>query len=143
MMIWHPAPRGLVVAAATERWTRENPAPQLIAYLWIWSQYDDGERPTRRQVARLFGWTEYYAKQMLRRVKAEHSEWQTSFLPKSKSGHKPPVISKNGHLRGGFTHKKPDIARVLPDQGCAVTTQHKQKTGKPVLVQVQGGRNGK
>ena len=98
MKIWHPAPRGLVLQAAAERWTKDNPAPQIVVYLWTWSMHDDGEHPTRRQIARLFGWTEHYSRSMLDRVKTDRAEWQAAY-PNRAPGHLPPTLNDTGNLR--------------------------------------------
>ena len=73
---WHPAPRGLVAKAGRERWTKDNQAPTLIGYLWAWHLMDDGERPTRREIARDLGWSEYRARKLLDEVRADFTEWQ-------------------------------------------------------------------
>ncbi len=82
MLIWHPAPRGLINAAATHRWTKKNPAPDIVVYLWVWSQRDDGFTPSRNDIARTFGWTEHYARKMIRRVKEDSQRWQQLTKPK-------------------------------------------------------------
>ena len=129
-MIWHPAPRGLITAAATERWTKEHPAPQLVAYLWIWSQYDDRERPTRRSIARQFGWSEYYAKQMLRRVHLEHAAWVAAFSPESKTAHRPRQTNDSSRLGDGIPANQPHFNQDSPDRAGAVTTHTQHNTSR-------------
>ncbi len=123
MNVWHPAPRGLVIAAATERWTKERPAPQLVVYLWVWSQREDGENPTRRQVARLFGWTEHYARLMVDRVRTEHREWLESFSPAAQTSDRPPKPRNHTNLDGHIAQKKPAITQISPDRARVFTRQ--------------------
>ena len=112
MNIWHPAPRGLINSAATERWTRKRPAPEIVVYLWVWSQRDEGAPPTRRQVAKIFGWTEHYARTMIRRVKADMDEWEQYTSLRKVTAKRPPQPSKNGQVRNRSAHNH----NTEPDQ---------------------------
>ena len=132
--IWHPAPRGLIIAAATERWTRQQPAPDLVVYLWVWAQYDDSERPTRRQVARLFGWTEHDARKLLDRVKEDYAEWLVMTGPARRKGRRPPKASDDADLGDTIARNPPDSARISPAREGATTTQSQDNT----LTLVQG-----
>ncbi len=127
MNIWHPAPRGLIVAAATERWTRERPATELVVYLWVWSQREDGERPTRRQIARLFGWTEHYARKMLIRVAEDHEQWLKMVSPKTVGSRHPPEHNDSEDLQNRITQDSPRIIRDSPDRVREFTTQSNSK----------------
>jgi hypothetical protein len=138
--IWHPAPRGLVIAAATERWTRDRPAPDLVVYLWTWSQYDDGERPTRRQLARLFGWTEHHARTLLARVKADHAAWMTAHPPTLKQGRRPQPPCNGADLQANGTQNRPGFAANRPIAG--VRSQHNTNTRQDQDQALsQGGRS--
>ena len=77
--------------------------------------HDEGERPTRRQIARLFGWSEHYARQMLERVKTERTEWVESY-PKTHMANLPPMGNEIRRLREQNTHKSPTKIRVSPDR---------------------------
>ena len=136
--IWHPAPRGLVIAAATERWTRDRPAPDLVVYLWTWSQYDDGERPTRRQLARLFGWTEHHARTLLARVRADHAAWAEAHPPTLSHSRRPQPPRNGEHLRPHAAQESPRNHQEPPDHAGVSTTQHTHTTGPGP---VQGGRS--
>lgn len=125
--IWHPAPRGLIVDAAVGNWTRDNPAPDLVVYLWIWAQRDDGENPTRRRVAQRFGWTEHYARQMVDRVRKEHREWVEEFSPAAFRSRRPAESSNDANLRALISRKSPRNTQVSPDHARAITT-HPQNT---------------
>lgn len=130
--IWHPAPRGLIHAAAVENWTREHPAPDLVVYLWTWSQRDDGERPTRRQVARLFGWTEHKARKMLSRVADDHGAWLAAFPPTLKNSYRPPQTSNGEHLHEQIARKSPKNHHDSPDRAREFTLHHTHKTSQRV-----------
>ena len=140
--IWHPAPRGLVIAAATERWTRERPAPDLVVYLWTWSQFDDGERPTRRQLARLFGWTEHHARTLLTRIKADHAAWLEAHPPTLKQSRRPGPPRNGADLRPPAAQEPPRNNQEPPDRA-RVSTTHSQHTTGPGQVPgpVTGGRS--
>jgi hypothetical protein len=141
--IWHPAPRGLVTAAATERWTRQHPAPDLVVYLWVWSQHDDGERPTRRQIARLFGWTEHHARTLLKRVKADHSAWHQAHPPRTRHSYRPPKPSNGADLRDQVAQVSPTFHHESPDHAGAFTTQHTHSTTGTRPEPVKDQTNGK
>jgi hypothetical protein len=122
--IWHPAPRGLIQSAAIERWTREQPAPDLVVYLWTWSQRDDNEHPTRRQLARLFGWTEHRARQMLARVADDHKSWLKSFSPTLRNSPRPPQPNNGAQLHEQFARKSPKNHHDSPDHAHAITLKN-------------------
>ncbi len=127
MKIWHPAPRGLVNAAATTRWTRKHPAPELVVYLWVWSQRDEGTPPTRRQVAGIFGWTEHHARKMIEVVKQDQTEWLRAYPPTSSSSRRPPHPSKTKHLPPPGDQHSPSKHHGSPDRA-RVSTQHHTNT---------------
>lgn len=123
MNIWHPAPRGLINAAATIRWTRKHTAPDLVVYLWIWSQQDDGAPPTRRQVAAIFGWTEHQARKMIAQVKQDRNDWLRLTSPTSTPGRRPTMPNDYRQLEHPARqvstkkrHDSPDRARVSTQQ---------------------------
>lgn len=128
MQIWHPAPRGLIQAAAVEHWTKEKPAPDLVVYLWVYSQRDCGESPTRRQVARLFGWTEHRSRKMLARVAADHSAWLKATSPTLRTGNRPPKANQINNIAAQVTHISPKIHHNSPDRAREFTPHHKQNT---------------
>ncbi len=78
-------------------------------------------------IARDFGWSEYYAKLMIRRVKEEHAAWLqafgSDFSPKSKPAYRPPEGSYSKHLGQRFTQDSPDINRKSPVRA-GDTTKH-------------------
>ena len=122
--IWHPAPRGLIHAAAVERSTREHPAPDLVVYLWTWSQRDDGERPTRRQGARLFGWSEHRSRTMLSRVADDHGAWLDAVSPTLRNSQRPPQPSNGAQLHEQNARKSPKNHHVSPDHAREFTLHH-------------------
>ena len=73
---WHPAPRDLIRKSGKRRRSRENPAEEVVGYLWIWHLLDEGETPTRREMARDLGWSEHQARGMLDKVRAAFTEWR-------------------------------------------------------------------
>ena len=130
MNIWHPAPRGLINASATERWTRKRPAPDIVVYLWIWSQRDEGAPPTRRQVAKIFGWTEHQSRKMIERVKADTIEWRLYTSPRASKGKRPSASSDYRRLQDNPAQYPPSIRPDPPDHTGASTlhTQHNTET---------------
>lgn len=134
-MIWHPIPRGLVNAAAAERWTRKRPAPKLVVYAWIWSQHDDGERPSRRDIRDLFGWTEHGARTMIARVKEDRNAWLQAYSPKHapRTAQQPPSRpSHSKHLEPQAAQQPPRVHQETPDRACAFTLHsHTHTTNQP------------
>ena len=128
MNIWHPAPRGLINTAATERWSRKRPAPEIVVYLWVWSQRDEGAPPTRRQVARVFGWTEHQSRKMIERVKADMNEWRLYISPRAKKGKRPTAPSDFRHLGAPVAHYPPRNHPDSPDRAGASTRQQHNNT---------------
>ena len=116
-MIWHPAPRGLITAAAAIRWTRARPAPDLVVYLWTWSQRDDGAPPTRRQLAAIFGWTEHRARIMIERVRNDQNEWRESYSPEARAGRQPGQANDFSKLGAQIAQKSPKNRQESPDRG--------------------------
>jgi hypothetical protein len=135
MNIWHPAPRGLINSAATERWTRKRPAPEIVVYLWIWSQRDECAPPTRRQVATVFGWTEHQARKMIVRVKDDMNEWRLYTSPRAQKGRRPPDASNDANLRERGARIPPTNHHDSPDHTGASTqhSQHTTETERPCL----------
>ena len=140
--IWHPAPRGLIMSAALKKWTRKQPAPDLVVYLWAWSQMDDGEKPTRRQLARDFGWTEHKARTVIDRVKDDRKAWHDMTAPKAAPTRRPPVSNNGGHLGDRTAQEPPRNNQEPPDRTRGSTTQHnttQRQEPVPVPVQVDRG----
>ena len=136
MRIWHPAPRGLINEAAAERWTRKKPAPALVVYMWIWSQRDDGTPPTRRQVARLFGWTEHHARTMIRKVGEDQNEWRRLCSPKQApkaAQQSPSQRSDSSNLQGRTAQPSPRFNPESPDRARAITQHNTQHTDRERL----------
>ena len=77
--------------------------------------HDDGERPTRRQIARLFGWSEHYARQMLMRVKTERNEWVESY-PRTQTPNIPLESNKIKNIREQNSQKYSKKIHVSPDR---------------------------
>lgn len=120
---WTPAPRDLIRRAGRARRTDDSPADDLVGYLWIWYLYDEGERPSRREVADELGWTEHRARKMLVRVSAERTEWRDvtgSGRPRdaedrpTSAQERPPRPSNGAGLREPTARTSPDVAREAP-----------------------------
>ena len=137
MKIWHPAPRGLINTAATERWSRKRPAPDIVVYLWVWSQRDEGAPPTRRQVAKVFGWTEHQARKMIDTVKQDMNEWLSYISPRPTKGRRPGVNRENNHLRDHVAQEPPRVHQESPDRG-RVSTLHKHDTTETEIACLEG-----
>ena len=74
------------------RWTRENPAPEVVAYLWVWKLVRDGVNVSIRDVATYAGWTRWQARKLRERVSEEMMEWEETTQGKKTphdSGHRP------------------------------------------------------
>ena len=120
---WIPAPRRYVARAMRKQYTRENPAADVVGYLYVWSLLQDGDRPKRRDVARDLGWTEHKARVLVAEVKIEFTEWQALTAtgrpkpPKTRPNvaqNRPPKTSKNEDLHEPPAQESPTVAQTSP-----------------------------
>ena len=137
MKIWPPAPRGLINASATERWSRKRQAPDIVVYLWVWSQRDEGAPPTRRQVAKVFGWTEHQARKMIETVKQDMNEWHAYISPRPARGRHPTTGRNTSHLDDSVTQISPAIHQVPPDRA-RISTRHNKHTTETEVEGLEG-----
>ncbi len=134
---WIPAPRRYVSRAMRTQYTRQNPAADVVGYLYVWSLLQDGDRPKRRDVANDLGWTEHKARVLVAEVKVEFTEWQALTAT---SRPKPPKIrpnvaqdrptkpSKNDDLTEPTAQESPTVAQESPLTRAGSTVQIKDNT---------------
>ena len=87
MTRWIPAPLPAIHAANRHRWTTENPAPEVVGYLVVWADLQEGRRPSRRSMAEHLGWSTYQARKLIETVKADLDAWV------SRTAQRAPVIA--------------------------------------------------
>ena len=131
MKQWHPVPSELAASLMKHRWTRENPAPEVVAYLWVWKLVRDGVNVSIRDVATYAGWTRWQARKLRERVSAEMMEWEETTQGK-KSTHD---SGQSPDSRRTPTRQSPDSQELknqqLSDQN-QTPTRHEPDTDQTV-----------
>ena len=87
MTRWIPAPLPAIHAANRHRWTTDNPAPEVVGYLVVWADLQEGRRPSRRSMAEHLGWSTYQARKLIEMVKSDLDAWV------SRTAQRAPVIA--------------------------------------------------
>ena len=78
MQRWNPAPVGLIEQATRQRWTRDNPAPDVLGFLVAFHGLDNGDPWSVRNLATWAGWTKHKAAAVLSDVRSFAAEWKPS-----------------------------------------------------------------
>jgi hypothetical protein len=72
---WHPAPRAIIDDELMRRWTKENPAPDLVIHMVLVSRIESGAPWTKGKLSRWAGVTDYKARQCIAAAEAWLKEW--------------------------------------------------------------------
>tara|TARA_R100001443_G_scaffold18245_1_gene29079 strand:- start:5399 stop:6094 length:696 start_codon:yes stop_codon:yes gene_type:complete len=75
MKQWHPVPAEFAAALVKTRWTKENQAPEAVAYLWCWNLTHSGVNVSIRDLANYTGWSRWRARIMREKVVAIYNGW--------------------------------------------------------------------
>ena len=124
MKQWHPVPSELAASLMKHRWTRENPAPEVVAYLWVWKLVRDGVNVSIRDVATYAGWTRWQARKLRERVSEEMMEWEETTQGK-KTPHDSGQSPDNRRTVAGH---KPDGQELKNQQ---LRNRNRTPTGQP------------
>lgn len=114
MQRWNPAPVELIQQAARQRWTRDNPAPDVLGFLVAFHGLDNGDPWSVRNLATWAGWTKHKAAAVLSDVRSFAAEWKSSAGQSPDSRRTP-----NGHSGREIPHTyeaKPDTGRTVAGQ---------------------------
>ena len=72
---WHPAPRALIDDELMRRWTKENPAPDLVIHMVLVSRIESGAPWTKGKLAKWAGITDYKSRQCIAAANAWVKAW--------------------------------------------------------------------
>ena len=82
MQQWHPAPRAMIDDELMRRWTRDNPAPDLVVHMVLVSRILSGNPWGRAKLAAWSGLSKHRASSAIRAAQQWVDEWQSgTFLP--------------------------------------------------------------
>lgn len=59
MKQWQPAPKHMALELMKVRWTKENPAPDVVVHLWMWHLVSSGGTVTVRDIMDYAGWSKW------------------------------------------------------------------------------------
>jgi len=118
---WAPGPADLIRQADRTRWTPDNPAPDLVAYLVTWEDIRQGVPTPSRELADRLGWKRHRARKLLERVKSDLADWfaQKPDSATPKSAQPDPVITGGSPATGAQT--PPPSAQKSPTVGAELT----------------------
>ncbi len=144
MKQWHPVPAEYAAALVKRTWSKDNQAPEAVAYLWTWSVMRNSVTVSIRDLARYAGWSNWKARQMLQRVRTEYNDWeaephrsvQQPYSDRTPAEHQPYTKpqQKQGLIRVNQTPtvQEPDTnrtpterSRVIPNTNTNTTTSTK------------------
>ena len=123
MKQWHPVPSELAASLVKHRWTREQPAPEVVAYLWVWNLKRAGVEVSIRDVANYAGWTKWQARKLRERVVSEMLDWEETTQGKKSphdSGHRPDSLRT---VSGQSTDSQEKQSQQLTDENRTVGGQ--------------------
>ena len=82
MQQWHPAPRAMIDDELMRRWTRDNPAPDLVVHLVLVSRILSGNPWGRAKLAAWSGLSKHRATQAIKAAQQWADEWKSgTFQP--------------------------------------------------------------
>ena len=82
MQQWHPAPRAMIDDELMRRWTRDNPAPDLVVHMVLVSRILSGNPWGRAKLAAWSGLSKHRASSAIKAAQQWVDEWQSgTFLP--------------------------------------------------------------
>tara|TARA_R100000152_G_C6728051_1_gene153090 strand:- start:164 stop:907 length:744 start_codon:yes stop_codon:yes gene_type:complete len=108
---WQPVPMAVAAEALKCSWSKDNPAPKPMGYLWCWCLLEQGAVITRRELAKTAGWSEWKARNVLDEVTADFNEWK----------HGPPKTAQDSPKTAQDTPVKSSGYELLPPK---VTAPH-------------------
>jgi len=134
MESWQPLPTAMAAGLVKCRWTKENPAPEAVVYLWVWTLLYQGASVSIRDAAEYAAWSRWKAEQILKGLKEEKAGWaakpddsrqQPDSTPKQSQVVTEPNQTATRHTHAGAqlnTTRKLDLKnKVNPNLGLADT----------------------
>ena len=124
---WNPAPIALIEQAARCAWSKEHPAPELVAFMAVFHSADNGGSWSVRELAKWAGWTKHRAAKLIASVKAYEAEWakaagQSPDSRRTVAGHSAPKIPKTYEA---VSDSRRTVAGQSPDTFAALARARK------------------
>ncbi len=73
---WQPVPVAVASECLKITWSKANPAPRPVGYLWAWCLLEQDTTISRRELAQYAGWSEWKARNVLDEVTADFNAWK-------------------------------------------------------------------
>ena len=130
MKQWQPAPKHMALELMKVRWTKENPAPDVVVHLWMWHLVSSGGTTTIRDIMDYAGWSKWKSHNFQREFVTFRNHWVSH-----DSGQKPERNVQANPTISATCDDKPDAytghsrARAVPIQS-TVTPTLVNKTNK-------------
>jgi hypothetical protein len=117
---WHPVPASLAAALVKRNWTKDNRAPEAVAYLWTWSVMRNGVTVSIRDLGNYAGWSKWKARNMLEMVRRDFNAWENGITKPHQSGQSPDTSRT---VAGQLPDTKPQQSQMVAEQNQTVAGQ--------------------
>ena len=112
MKQWHPVPAEYAAALVKRTWSKDNQAPEAVAYLWTWSIMRNGVNVSIRDLANYTAWSKWKSRILLQRVKDDFFAWEQDtqrggYVARQDSPRRRSVPPQDSH-RGGYVQAETD-----------------------------------
>ena len=136
---WRPLPRALIVDSLARRWSRDNPAPDLVGFAVALEFALMGDPWSSYKLRDYTGWTRYKSNETLRKVKGFVDEWNENDRSVNTDGNQPSTPSniKNLERRTGQESVEVRSNSDHHARGSTITptsTATPKKTGSSIRV---------
>ena len=84
MKQWQPAPKHMALELMKVRWTKENPAPDVVVHLWMWHLVSSGGTVTVRDIMEYAAWSKWQSHNFKKEFVPFRNHWVSN-----DSGQKP------------------------------------------------------
>ena len=84
MKQWQPAPKHMALELMKVRWTKENPAPDVVVHLWMWHLVSSGGTVTVRDIMEYAAWSKWKSHNFKKEFVTFRNHWVSN-----DSGQKP------------------------------------------------------
>jgi len=122
MKQWQPAPKHMALELMKVRWTKQNPAPDVVVHLWMWHLVSSGGTTTIRDIMDYAGWSKWKSHNFKKEFVTFRNHWVSN-----DSGQKP---DKN-------VTATPTISTTCDDKPDAYTGHSRARTTPTTLNSLQ------
>ena len=135
MRQWHPAPRAMIDDELARRWTKDNPAPDLVVHMVLCARIDQGAPWGRTKLMQWSGLSRYHAQRAIDRARDWMAEWQQSANVQRTS---PPNGTQYATITNGYgvesADNLPQKSQNLPSRARSSSTRTDTHTGIDIHV---------